>query len=71
MPVQFSRGCPFNCEFCDIIIMNGRVPRTKTSRQMIGELESLVDAGWREPHLHRRRQLHRQQGEGEGVPAKS
>ncbi len=48
MPVQFSRGCPFNCEFCDIIIMNGRVPRTKTAAQMIRELESLVDAGWRE-----------------------
>ncbi len=48
MPVQFSRGCPFNCEFCDIIIMNGRVPRTKTPRQMIGELEGLINAGWRE-----------------------
>ena len=29
MPVQFSRGCPFDCEFCDIVVMNGRVPRTK------------------------------------------
>ena len=49
MPLQFSRGCPFNCEFCDIIVMNGRVPRLKTPEQMIRELDSLVDAGWRDP----------------------
>jgi radical SAM superfamily enzyme YgiQ (UPF0313 family) len=49
MPLQFSRGCPFNCEFCDIIVMNGRVPRLKTNEQMIGELNSLVDAGWTDP----------------------
>jgi len=48
MAVQYSRGCPFNCEFCDIIVMNGRVPRTKTPEQMIKELQSLYDAGWRE-----------------------
>jgi radical SAM superfamily enzyme YgiQ (UPF0313 family) len=48
MPVQFSRGCPFNCEFCDIIVMNGRVPRTKTPSQMIRELESLIAAGWKD-----------------------
>ena len=47
MPVQYSRGCPFNCEFCDIIIMNGRIPRTKTPEQMINEFQSLYDAGWR------------------------
>ena len=35
MAVQYSRGCPFNCEFCDIVIMNGRVPRTKTPEQMM------------------------------------
>ena len=46
MSVQFSRGCPFNCEFCDIIVMNGRVPRTKSPTQMLGELEALRKAGW-------------------------
>jgi len=46
MSLQFSRGCPFNCEFCDIIVMNGRVPRLKTNEQMIRELDSLVDRGW-------------------------
>jgi len=47
MAVQYSRGCPFNCEFCDIVIMNGRVPRTKTSEQIINEIQSLYDSGWR------------------------
>lgn len=46
MSVQFSRGCPFNCDFCDIIVMNGRVPRIKTSAQMVAELESLAATGW-------------------------
>ena len=44
--MQFSRGCPFDCEFCDIIIMNGRKPRTKTPEQMIAELDALYAAGW-------------------------
>lgn len=48
MPLQFSRGCPFNCEFCDIIVMNGRVPRVKTPPQMIAELEALRATGWDE-----------------------
>jgi radical SAM superfamily enzyme YgiQ (UPF0313 family) len=39
--VQFSRGCPFLCEFCDIIVMFGRKPRLKTSQQIIAELEAL------------------------------
>jgi radical SAM superfamily enzyme YgiQ (UPF0313 family) len=47
MAVQYSRGCPFNCEFCDIIIMNGRVPRTKTPEQMENEMQALYDAGWK------------------------
>ena len=47
MSVQYSRGCPFNCEFCDIVIMNGRVPRVKQPDQMLAEIESLYQAGWR------------------------
>jgi len=47
MPLQFSRGCPFDCEFCDIIVLNGRIPRVKSPSQMIGELDSLVDLGWK------------------------
>ena len=46
MPVQFSRGCPFDCEFCDIIVMNGRVPRTKAPAQLVAELEDLRQRGW-------------------------
>ncbi len=48
MAVQFSRGCPFDCEFCDIIVMNGRVPRTKTPAQLINELETLRRQGWKD-----------------------
>ncbi len=47
MAVQYSRGCPFNCEFCDIVIMNGRVPRTKAPEQVVAEFQALYDAGWR------------------------
>ncbi len=48
MSVQFSRGCPFDCEFCDIVVMNGRVPRTKTPAQLVGELEQLRQHGWQD-----------------------
>ena len=45
--VQFSRGCPFTCEFCDIIELYGRVPRAKTNAQMLDELEALHRLGYR------------------------
>ena len=43
--VQFSRGCPFECEFCDIIVTFGRRPRIKTTGQVLAELDAIVDAG--------------------------
>jgi radical SAM superfamily enzyme YgiQ (UPF0313 family) len=48
MAVQASRGCPFNCEFCDIIEIYGRRPRVKTVAQVLAELGQLRAAGWRE-----------------------
>jgi radical SAM superfamily enzyme YgiQ (UPF0313 family) len=46
MSLQYSRGCPFTCEFCDIIVMYGRRPRTKTAAQVIAELEAIRTTGF-------------------------
>jgi radical SAM superfamily enzyme YgiQ (UPF0313 family) len=48
MNIQYSRGCPFDCEFCNITSLFGRVPRTKDSGQLIAELEKIYSLGWRE-----------------------
>jgi radical SAM superfamily enzyme YgiQ (UPF0313 family) len=47
MNIQFSRGCPFNCEFCDIIQLYGRIPRLKSKEQIILELEAIYRTGWK------------------------
>lgn len=49
MAIQCSRGCPFSCEFCDIIEIFGRVPRLKSPDQVEAEMQALFDAGWRGP----------------------
>jgi radical SAM superfamily enzyme YgiQ (UPF0313 family) len=47
MNLQYSRGCPYDCEFCDITVLYGRTPRTKQKDQIIAELDSLVGNGWK------------------------
>jgi radical SAM superfamily enzyme YgiQ (UPF0313 family) len=45
MAIQFGRGCPFNCEFCDIIVMYGRRPRTKSVAQLLAEVDAVHRLG--------------------------
>lgn len=47
MTLQYSRGCPFHCEFCNIVSLFGNRPRTKSFMQVIGELEAIYNTGWR------------------------
>jgi radical SAM superfamily enzyme YgiQ (UPF0313 family) len=47
MNLQYSRGCPFNCEFCDITFLDGRIPRTKDKEQVVAEMEAIRQRGWR------------------------
>jgi len=47
MAIQYSRGCPFTCEFCDIIEIYGRKPRTKSPAQVVTELDQLYESKWR------------------------
>ncbi len=48
MSIQYSRGCPFDCDFCNITTLFGHVPRVKTSAQILRELDGLYQLGWRE-----------------------
>ena len=47
MSIQFSRGCPFNCDFCNVTVLFGHRPRLKSAQQVIAELDRIYDAGWR------------------------
>jgi radical SAM superfamily enzyme YgiQ (UPF0313 family) len=47
MNIQYSRGCPYNCEFCDITVLYGRTPRTKSPQQIVAELDFLYANNWK------------------------
>jgi radical SAM superfamily enzyme YgiQ (UPF0313 family) len=47
MNIQYSRGCPFDCDFCNITVLYGRTPRTKGAEQVVTELDTLYTRGWR------------------------
>ena len=47
MNIQYSRGCPYDCEFCDVTVLFGHVPRTKSADQVITEMEAVHRTGWR------------------------
>ncbi len=47
MNIQYSRGCPYDCDFCDVVILNGHKPRTKDKDQVLREMDALYDQGWR------------------------
>lgn len=47
LSMQYSRGCPYDCEFCDIIVMNGRVPRVKSTEQFLKEISAIHKTGFR------------------------
>ncbi|HQU30668.1 MAG: B12-binding domain-containing radical SAM protein [Planctomycetia bacterium] len=49
MSIQYSRGCPYHCEFCNVTALFGRSPRTKTTEQVIAEVDSFYRLGWRGP----------------------